>query len=27
MGLALPIVVLLTPVDAYERDEMLSDNE
>lgn len=27
MGLALLIVVLFTPVDAYERDEMLSDNE
>ena len=27
MGLALPIVVLLTPVDAYEGDKMLSDNE
>ncbi len=25
MGLAFLIVVLLTPVDAYERDEMLSD--
>ena len=27
MGLAFLIGVLLTPVDAYERDEMLSDNE
>ncbi len=27
MGLAFLIVVLLTPVDAYERDKMLPDNE